>query len=208
MITFAPTFSKFLLPRSRFVTQFGIPDGSHPEWKRRPVRAVRRAMALAAGKKNVDYHLGTLLRDSDGLIALGESHATTLLRHLPTAKKKLLLIPPPPLLRMMAPDNGSKPKARPRNARSARRGVCACIFRRPLSELKGVETLSRAFQIVAAQRNNLRLVLIGGQANLLDGYEYFNEICELARQLKIDDKVLAREYDWDSFDGSLLPSCC
>jgi glycosyltransferase involved in cell wall biosynthesis len=202
MITFAPTIAKFLLPRSRFVTQFGIPDGSHPEWKSPLVRKVLKAMTLAAGKKDVDYHLGTLLRDSDGLIALSEGHAATLLGHLPAAEKKMMLIPPPPPLHMLTSNNGSN-RQRGRKMLGLRDEDFVLAFFGVLYRTKGVETLLEAFQIAAAKRTNLRLVLIGGQANVSDGSEYFNELCELARRLKIEDRVTAREYEWDSFDGSL-----
>ena len=201
MITFAPTISKFLLPRSPFVTQFGIPDGSHPE-SRFVRRAIRKGMALAAGKENVDYNLGTLLRDSDRIIVLGESHAETLSRHLPAAKKNMMLIPPPPPLHMAAPHNGRNRKlGREMLGLSDEDFVLAyfgVVYRG-----KGIETLLRAFQIVAAQRRHLRLVIIGGQASVQDGHVYFEDLCELAQQLEIEGKVTAREYEWDSFDGSL-----
>jgi glycosyltransferase involved in cell wall biosynthesis len=202
MITFAPTISKFLLPRSPFVTQFGVPDGSRPGRKPRLVRAVRRAVAFAAGNENVDYGLGTLLRDSDRMVVLSEGHAATLSGHLPESKKKMMLIPPPPPMYMVASSNGRNRK-RGREMLGLGDQDFVIAYFGVLYRTKGVKTLLRAFQIVSAQRKNLRLVLIGGQANALDGSLYFDGVCELARQLKIEDKITAREYEWDSFDGSL-----
>lgn len=202
MITFAPTISKFLLPRSPFVTQFGIPDGSLPQQKSRLVRGIRRAMALGAGKENVDYNFGTLLRDSNRIIVLGEYHGAVLSERLPAAKNKMVLIPPPPILHMVAQNNGTNRKLG-RQMLGLGDGDFVLAYFGVLYRSKGLETLLKAFQIVAAQRTNLRLVLIGGQANVRDGLLYFNEICELSRELKIEDKLTAREYEWDSFDGSL-----
>jgi glycosyltransferase involved in cell wall biosynthesis len=68
---------------------------------------------------------------------------------------------------------------------------------------KGVETLLKAFQKVATQQPEVKLALIGGQASVIDGSSYFQEIVELSRQLGIEEKMVAREYDWNSLDGSL-----
>jgi glycosyltransferase involved in cell wall biosynthesis len=201
MITFAPTISKFLLPRSPFVTQFGIPDGSRPGRKSRLVRAVRRVVALAAGKENVDYGLGTLLRDSDRIVVLSEGHAALLSGHLPASKKRMMLIPPPPPMYMVASSNGRNRK-RGREMLGLGDEDFVLAYFGVLYRGKGLETLLRAFEKAARRRKDAKLVLIGGQANVLDGHSYFQKICELSRQLGIEDRIVAREYEWDSDDGS------
>jgi hypothetical protein len=101
MITFAPTLAKFLLPNCQFITQFGFADGSHPEWKSPLVRKVLAAITLAAGKKDVDYQFGTLLRNSDSLIALGDLYGAMLAKRLPAAQRKTMVIPPRAILYMI-----------------------------------------------------------------------------------------------------------
>jgi glycosyltransferase involved in cell wall biosynthesis len=204
MITFAPSISKFLLPRCSFVTQFGIPDGSLPHTKSFLARAIRKAIAFVAGRKAVDYNLGTLLRDSDRIIVLSEGHTARLSETLPAAKEKMVLIPPPPLLHMM-PHNGETNRGLGRDALRLGNGDFVLAYFGYINPGKGLETLLRAFQIVASQRRNVRLILIGGQTDphAEQGTSYFQKICELARRLNIEDEVSAWEYGSDSFQGSL-----
>jgi glycosyltransferase involved in cell wall biosynthesis len=202
MITFAPTITKFVLPGCRFVTQFPIPDGSLPEKKSALARAIRKASATISGKANVDYHLGTLLRDSHRIIVFSENHAADLAKRLSAAKQKMLLIPPPPAMHMVTQDEGRSRKIG-REMLGLRDDDFVIAYFGVLYRGKGLETLLWAFKKAAGKRKDAKLVLIGGQANVLDGYSYFQEICELSKKLGIERSILAREYEWDSFDGSL-----
>ena len=202
MITFAPTVSKWILPHTPFITQFGIVGGSYPEKKSLAVRAARKALSAASGREGVDYHFGTLLRDSDSLIAHAEIHASMLVDLHPAAGRKLMVIPPPPILHMV-PDNGGESRHRGRAILGFAESDFIVAYFGVIYRSKGLETLLKAFQKVATRRENARLALIGGQSNAMDGLAYFNEICDLSRQLSIDHRMVAREYDWDSSDGSL-----
>lgn len=201
MITFAPTLSKFLLPRSSFITQFGSAGGSVPERHSRAVRAARKVLAMIAGKENVDYSFGTLLRDSDYLVPLGEQHADILTRRAPGAKDKVRVIPPPPILHMVAEESGES-RRRGREMLGLAQEDFVVAYFGVVYRSKGLETLLPAFSKIAAKRKDVKLALIGGQASVLDGPSYFQEICDLSRQLGIEDRTVAREYEWDSSDGS------
>jgi glycosyltransferase involved in cell wall biosynthesis len=126
-----------------------------------------------------------------------------LAKRLPAAQRKMMVIPPPAILYMIEEKGGESRKlGRERLGLGAQDFVVAyfgVIYRS-----KGLETLLKAFQKVAAQRKDVKLALIGGQTSVLDGDSYFKEICELSRQLKIEDKIVARDYQWESTDGSLF----
>lgn len=201
MITFAPTVSKFLLPRCRFVTQFGFAEASFPERKSRLVRAIRKAVVLLAGAEQVDYHFGTLLRDSDTLISLGELYTAKLLSQLPAASQKIVLIPPPPILHIV-PQNGGASRKRGREMLGLGDDDFLFAYFGVIYRSKGIETLLRAFQQITQEKGAAKLALIGGQSSVIDGSSYYEEICALSRQLGIEDKIVAREYEWDSSDGS------
>jgi hypothetical protein len=72
MITFAPTMAKRIFPSVPFVTMLAIEEG--PNWGGLPSRAIRKAVQFWAGSKTVDYVFGTLLRDSDSVIAWSQNH--------------------------------------------------------------------------------------------------------------------------------------
>jgi glycosyltransferase involved in cell wall biosynthesis len=200
MVTFAPTITGYLRRLCPFVTQFGVPTGCRPEDKTYMTRAVRKAMKLVAGERNIDARFGTLLRDSNRIIVLGEDHRSMLSGCLPGAMQKMILIPPPPLMHMVQDGTGRK---RGRELLGVGPEDFLLAYFGVLYRTKGVETLLKAFKKLTEQRKNAKLVLIGGQANLIDGYAYFEELCEIARELGIVDRVVARQYNWDSFDGSL-----
>jgi len=82
MITFLPTICKTILPGVPCVTQFEVVD---TEFSRRSfgARALRKAMALWAGEKDVHWLFGTLLRDSARTIVLSNPHRDRLAKHYP-----------------------------------------------------------------------------------------------------------------------------
>ena len=96
MITFASTVAKRVLPGIPFVTQLEIEEGEN--WRSPITRALRKGAQYLAGSSGVDYHFGTLLRDSTRLICLSENHRTKHAARLPGVLKKSVVIPPPPLL--------------------------------------------------------------------------------------------------------------
>jgi glycosyltransferase involved in cell wall biosynthesis len=203
MITFAPTISKRLLPRCTFVTQFGVLEGSTPSEKSFLVRACRKAAALIASREGVDYSLGTLLRDSDRIIVLGESHLERLKEHFAAAEQKSVLIPPPPIMRICAESNGT-------SRRRGREILCfgpndfVVAYFGYIYLGKGIETLLRAFKLVRRDRSHTRLILVGGRTNSRESSPYAQQMDELCKQLGVEEHVVWREYVPDSEEGSLF----
>lgn len=197
MITFAPTIAKKLFPRVPFVTRFeNVFGGSSLSLM---ARLLRKGIVRWIAGKDVDYTFGTLLRDSDRLILLSDRHRAPLPSCFHGETNKVVLIPPPPNMRICPRDNGaSRQKGRDRlHARATDFLIAYLGFIYPK---KGVEILLKAFQIVRKERNEARLVLIGGSISSEAPYSinYIKELRDLSRGLGIDEQVTwLGEYKWD-----------
>jgi glycosyltransferase involved in cell wall biosynthesis len=203
MITFAPTISKALLPLSPFVTQFGTLNGSVSSEKSIFVRALRKVAAVIASKKNVDYRLGTLLRDSDRIIVLAELHRQELTERFAAVEKKSILIPPPPIMRVCSESNGVS-RRRGREILCFEPNEFVIAYFGYIYPGKGIETLLRAFKLLRRQRGNVRLILIGGRTNSRESSPYSQQMDELCKQLGVEENVFWREYVSDSDEASLF----
>jgi len=210
MITFVPTIAKRLFPAVPFVTMLAIEEGSL--WRTFASRAVRKAVRFWAGSKTVDYTFGTLLRDSDSVIALSEHHLARFSALSPGVHRKGLVIPPPPLMRMCPQDNGAT-RERGRAKLGVRGDEFLLAFFGYIDQAKGIETLFKAVQLVSASIHNVRLVMIGGgrgsaqtppsqRARRNAAYE--EKMLRYPEGLGISDKVMwLSGYDWDSDEASL-----
>src|SRR5262249_9160254 len=139
--TFAPTLAKRLFPEVPFVTMLAIEDGSN--WGGLLSRAMRKAVQFCAGSKTVDYVFGTLLRDSDSVIAWSEHHLARFSERSPAVSRKGLVIPPPPLMRMCPEDNGAT-RERGRAQLKVNREDFLLAFFGYIDRNKGIETLFKA----------------------------------------------------------------
>lgn len=107
MITFLPSVLKRLFADVSVVTLFEYPIGVNIDRLPFTTRLVRKAITYWVGSNNIDWGYGTLLRDSDRIIALSDEHRPILQRHLPSAEKKTIVIPPPPTLRVCKDDKSA-----------------------------------------------------------------------------------------------------
>jgi hypothetical protein len=115
MITFAPTISRNVLPYTLFVTRYESAFvGADPQQTSLIARAFRKFVVQQwAGRRNVTYSSGTLLRDSDQIIALCKRHRDMLITEWPHVQSKTTIIPPPPNIRV-CPDSASEARQRGR----------------------------------------------------------------------------------------------
>lgn len=205
MITFAPTLCKTLFPGIPFVTEFNNPIGVPPRRSSLAARVFHKGIMQWPGLKEADPAFGTLLRDSDRVIVFSERHRTYLSKRYPPVAGKSILVPPPPLL-YICPEDGGAPRQRGRERLEAKAEDFLIAYFGYIYPNKGVETLLEAFRLLSAQRNNARLILIGGIIALEfpDRPSYAQEIHALPRRLAIEDKVTwTGEYAWDSDEASM-----
>ena len=203
MITFLPTICKTILPGVPCVTQFEIVDTELPH-RSFGGRALRKAMALWAGQKDVHYLFGTLLRDSSRIISLSSPHRDRLAKQHSEVGEKSVIIPPSPLIRF-CPDQPATTRQHVRDAIGASENDFVLICWGYIYPGKGVETLLRAFQIVCRRNENIRLVFVGGSLEIPNKScsDYFQRVQRLPEILGIADKVTwTGHFNWDSDAGS------
>ena len=205
MITFLPTFCRRILPAVPCITQFENVDQILPR-RSLLARALREAMALWAGRKDLHPLFGTLLRDSARIITLSSPHKARLVKQDPELAEKIVILPPPPLLRFC-----SDPPAIARKQARATIGATdndfILVYWGYIYPGKGVETLLRAFRIVCRRNVNMRLVLVGGSLEFPTGRissnDYFQMVRQLPEKLGIAERVTwTGHFDWDSDVGS------
>ena len=195
MVTYAPTLSKLVLPAAAFVTLLEYPIGADSS-KTIISRIVRKTAARLAGPQNVDYCYGTLLRDSNRIITLSDSHRVTLAKDYPGVNSKAVVIPPPPLLPMLPDENGAV-RYEARGLLGVKSDEILIAYFGYIYVGKGVETLLKAFQKVSAYHKTVRLILIGG-VQYLSG-SFLETIYRLPKELGIEEKVIwTGEYASDS----------
>jgi glycosyltransferase involved in cell wall biosynthesis len=196
MITFAATIAKRLLPGVTFITQFANAIGAIPEQTSMTARMIRKAVTSWTGKKDSDYRFGTLLRDSDRIIVLSDLHRATLSELQSDVDRKAVLIPPPPIL-LIPPENNGAVRSQGRKALGLRDEDFLIAYLGYVYPRKGVETLLKAVQMVSRDRDNTKLVVVGGT---LQGFSsYAEEVYKLPEQMGIADRVAwTGQYSWDS----------
>jgi len=202
MITFSPTISKTLLPNVPFVPMIANVYGAHSHQTSILARAIRKGIARWAG---VDYKFGTLLRDSNRIIVLSDHHRAILAERFAGVSAKSVLIPPPPIMSIY-PDNNGAARERGREALGVKSDEFLLIYFGRVYPGKGIETLLKAFQLVARRRSHVRLVMVGG--NIDSGFAkrplYAQEMYQLPNQLGNDARVSwTGEYQWHSDRPSL-----
>jgi glycosyltransferase involved in cell wall biosynthesis len=191
MITYLPTICRGLPTRPRVIVQFENTAGP-AEIKGVGQRIGRRLFKWLAGAKGLEYRFGTLLRDSDGVIALCEPHVSRLEYVDPAVRRKLKIIPAPPLLRELADPDGSV-RQRKRAEIGAHDGDFVVAYFGFLYPMKGVETLIDAVAKAVRTAPRVRLLIIGG--SLKGGALNSGAYAEGLRQ-KVDDLGLADRTYW------------
>jgi len=207
MVTFLPTVSKRLFPKMPFVTRYESAFvGADPSKTGMLSRLFRKLLVRWAGTSDVAYSSGTLLRDSDTVIALCERHRAMLIKEWPPVDNKVALIPPPPNLFIASnASGGARERGRKRLGMTSAEFVVT--FFGYLYPIKGIETLLHAFAIVSTQRPEARLLFIGGKVGLdvEGGASYFDEMQALAKDLHVDARTTwTGAFKSEEEDASLL----
>lgn len=201
MMTFAPTLARTVAPHVPFVTLLPQFYGASPSKFGLSGRVIHKSVRALLGK---DTHraLGTVLRDSSRVIALSRPHLDAFANALPQVAAKSVLIPPPAIM-MLSPETEDV-----REAGRRQLGITADQFLFAyfgyLYRGKGVDTLLRAFALVAAHEETARLAVIGSVSPGEGGPEYSVMLRQLVTELGLESKVIfTGKFDWDSTQGSV-----
>ena len=197
MITFAPTLLKKALPNVRVVTLVEYPEPVYVHRSSWAARIGRKLAAYWVGPADVDYGYGTLLRDSDRIIVLSDAHVPLLAAHHAQVREKCVLIPSPPLMRMSSERDGAA-RLRGREMLGLASDDFLVAYFGYLYPGKGIETLLEGFRLVANQRSNARLVMIGDSNEVvlqrLNRPKYGQELRDRVKELGIESKVIWTGY--------------
>jgi glycosyltransferase involved in cell wall biosynthesis len=193
MITFAPTICKRLFHGvpfvSRFESAFVGADPSKTSWASRVFR--KFIVVPWAGWEGVVYGSGTLLRDSDHVIAMCERHRRMLVQEWPSVKEKVSLLPPPQYMRM-SPNRDGEARRQGRALLGFEDDDFVMAFCGYLYPVKGIEYLLQAFEKVKRKRPRVKLVFVGGKTDVsaIEGVNsYANQMRELATEMKLERDV-------------------
>jgi glycosyltransferase involved in cell wall biosynthesis len=191
MPTYAASLAKWALPGVPFVTRFENAMGADYRHTSRFSRYYRKWMEFRYGRDGNDFCYGTLLRDSSRIIVLSERHRRILSQVSPLADQKCVLIPPPSNMAVTA-TAPARCRAEMRRKYGLPDDTFVISYLGYLHAGKGLDTLLRAFQQVAQERADVRLMLMGGTIDSASGNPttYVQELQTLARQLGIADKLL------------------
>ncbi|NGZ61382.1 MAG: hypothetical protein CV081_12900 [Nitrospira sp. LK265] len=206
MATFIPTIAKKLFPRVPFVTRFeNIHLSSDPARMSLASRAFRKIVVQKwAGRIGISYAFGTLLRDSDKIIALCKMHRLYLSKERLDVGANTALIPPPPNMRMCR--GGDEARQRQRAKIGVGPDEFIFAFLGYLYPNKGVETLLRAFQIVMRQNSQVKLLFIGGKFGVDSAAygSYPDEMYALSKELGIASNTMwTGSFKAEDEEGSL-----
>ncbi len=192
MITFVPTIAKKLFPRVPFVTRFeNVRVPSDPSRTSLGSRAFRKFVVQQwVGGIGISYTFGTLLRDSDKVIALCKEHRLSLLEVKPDVEANTALIPPPLNMRMCS--GGDEVRQRQRVKLGVGPDDFIFAFLGYIYPAKCVETLLQAFQIVMRQKRHAKLLFIGGKFDLDDEGKgsYVEQMYALSKELGIEPNTI------------------
>jgi glycosyltransferase involved in cell wall biosynthesis len=190
MITYLPTICRSLPTRPRVFVQFENAAG-HAEIKGIGQRVGRRLAKMIAGDaKRIEYRYGTLLRDSDGVIALCEPHLRRLEKTDPNVRRKTKVIPAPPLLREIADPDGAVRTKKRAEIGAAESDFVVAYFGY-LYPMKGVEQLIEAMSHTIKAAPHARLLIIGGtlKGGALNSEQYAEGLRQKVKELGLADRT-------------------
>ncbi len=188
MITFAATVLRRMLPGTRIVTHIEYPAPMSPAQWSLAARARRKLAFLWSRRERPSWGYGTLLRDSDRVIVLSDSHRVRLEEALPGISTKCLLIPPAPLMRMTSMDHvAARAAGRQQLGLSDREYVL--VYFGYVYKQRGISTLIDALALLAPDWPALRLVVIGAGLDGAVGGAYYDAMRDHASSLGLSNRI-------------------
>lgn len=208
MITALPALLKRRLNGVRIILHIEYPEPIRAARRRSPARLIRSAVMFYCGRKNTDYGYGTLLRDSDQVIVLCDTHINMLSKHHPDVARKCAIITQPPCIKLCDNSDGQA-RARGRTELNLTPTDTLLAYYGYIYPNKGIETLIKAVELAARQLSNIRLVLIGGANEIVlkaaNRPNYLQELKDFTEQLGITEKIFWTNYfPYDSEQPSVL----
>ena len=184
MVTFLPSIVKFFPKSIKFVTQFenisGLTDLKAPNGLLdRVFFKLARLIFYRSLSKPV---YGTLLKDSDKIIALSERHADVFISTEYNCTNKIKVIPAPPIMKVACSSAENSARIRGRNILRINAQQIVISYFGYLYWMKGLETFLESLQHLS---KNLRVLIIGGTSD----HAYLEKLKDICRTVGVYDKV-------------------
>lgn len=207
MITFLPTFIKRIDRTIRVVTHIESLGGVKRSQSPFLTAACRAICSFVVGRAGLGYEYGSLLRDSDGVIFLGERDRQMLVMAELAILEKSMVIAPPPIMPVAPPFSGVE-RQQAREVFAIGSDCFLIAFYGYLYPGKGVEHLFDALKQLIDSGKNVKLLIVGDAP---ESYvlrragrpDYLVELKKMCTSLGLDDYVV-----WTSYApfGSASPS--
>lgn len=199
MVTFLPSIIKIFNKRIKFVTQFenisGLTDLKAPNGLLdRVFFKLARLIFYHSLSKPV---YGTLLKDSDKIIALSERHADVFISTDFSCTNKIKVIPAPPIMRVASSCSEIPIRTRGRNILGVDNKQIVISNFGHLYRMKGLETFLESLKHVS---RDVRVLIIGGAGDV----SYLEKLKEICRTTGVDGQVLWLGYCIDELASIYL----
>ena len=197
MITALPALLKRRLNGVRIILHIEYPEPIRASRRLSPTRLIRIGIMFYCGRQNTDYGYGTLLRDSDRVIVLCDTHVNLLAKHHPDVARKCAIITQPPCIKLCN-NTGGQARQRGRMELNLAPANTLLAYYGYIYPNQGIETLIKAVELAARHLPDIRLVLIGGANELVlkstNRPHYIQELKDYTQQLGISEKVIWTSY--------------
>lgn len=199
MVTFLPSIVK-MLPRSiQFVTQFenisGLTGVRPPNGLLHRIYFKLAHLIFHRSLSNSAY--GTLLKDSDKVIALSEHHVEVYISSEPRSADKIKVIPAPPIIKIANISSEKPARTEGRNLLRIDAQQIVISYFGYLYWMKGLETFLESLQYLC---KGVRVLIIGGTSD----YTYLEKLKDICRTVGVNDQVSWLGYCKDEFASIYL----
>jgi glycosyltransferase involved in cell wall biosynthesis len=188
MMTFLPSLCRRLKPRPRVLVEFSNVQAAEPSGI--GARAGRKLAERLVGRRGVNWRYGTLLRDSDAVVAYCAQHLRHLVDVYPPVASRSHVIPATPALQIVE-DGGGRIRRQVRSELGAADDDFVLAYFGHLYPSKGIETLLHSVALARTVLPRLRLLMIGGEVEAFADRapDYPKQMRALCARLGLDECV-------------------
>jgi glycosyltransferase involved in cell wall biosynthesis len=188
MITFLPSLCRLLKPRPRVVVEFSNVQGAEPSGMR--TRAGRKLAEYLVGRRRINWRYGSLLRDSDAVVAYCAQHLHHLVDVEPSVATRSRVIPAAPALQIVEDRDGDVRRHVRAQLGAADHDFVLAYFGH-LYPSKGIATLLESVALARKVSPRLRLLMIGGEVEAFADRapNYARQMRALCTRLGLDEWV-------------------
>lgn len=194
MVTFLPTFIHRVDPSIKVITHLESLGGVKRSQSKFLTAACRAICSFVVGRNGLGYEYGSLLRDSDGVIFLGDRDRDDLIAAELAVPEKSVVIPPPPIM-PLAPPFTFEQRQRRRDIFAIGPEQFLLSFFGYVYPGKGIEFIFGAMKHLISSGRKVKLMIVGDapEQAVLKGSgrpDYMDEMKAMCQGLGLSDHVV------------------